>query len=61
MKESEDAVLNGLPYVHAFRAFDRVVSMCFGVTLKAGYEQAIQQFKTAYMDIGISVTPKVYL
>lgn len=61
MRESEDVVLNGLPYIHAFRAFDRVVSMCFGVALKPGYEVAIQQFRTAYLDIGISVTPKVYL
>ena len=28
MKESGGAIINGLPYINTFRAFDRVVTMC---------------------------------
>ena len=59
MKESDDVVLRGLPYVDTFRAFDRVVTMCFGVNLIPGYEAAIQRFKSSYLNLEISVTPKV--
>ena len=59
MKESDDVVLNGLPFIHAFRAFDSVVAKCFGVTLQPGYEAAIKAFKSSYLNLGITVTPKV--
>ena len=59
MAESEDAIVNGLPYIHAFRAFEQVVSRCFAVTLKEEYAAAIDVFKTAYLELGITVTPKV--
>ena len=59
MGQTEDAIVNGLPYIHTFRAFDRVVSTSFGVTLKEGYQEAIGQFKAAYLSLDITVTPKV--
>ena len=60
MSQAGEAVVNGLPYIQAFRSFDQVVSKCFGVSLKEGYKEAIEDFKTAYMNLGITVTPKVY-
>ena len=51
--------MNALPYIHTFRAFDRVVSSCFGVGLKDGYQENIKEFKRLYMSLGITVTPKV--
>ena len=59
MLESGDVVINGLPYIQTFRAFDSVVKLCFGVTLQPGYEAAIETFKSTYLDLNISVTPKV--
>ena len=61
MRESEESIIEGLPFIRTFRAFDRVVSKCFGVELQPDYEVAIQQFKIAYLGLGISVTPKVFL
>ena len=59
MSEAGEAVINGLPYIQAFRTFDQVVSKCFGVTLEEGYKEAIEEFRAAYMDLGVTVTPKV--
>ena len=59
MLECGDVVINGLPYIQTFRAFDSVVKLCFGVTLQPGYEAAIETFKSTYLDLNISVTPKV--
>ena len=59
MSQAGEAVVNRLPYIQAFRSFDQVVSKCFGVSLKEGYKEAIEDFKTAYMNLGITVTPKV--
>ena len=58
-KESEAAVLNGLPFIHTFRAFSKVVSSCFGVSLQEDYQAQIFEFKRLYLALGISVTPKV--
>ena len=57
--QTEDAIVNGLPYIHTFRAFDQVVSTSFGVDLKEGYQEAISKFRVAYLNLGITVTPKV--
>ena len=61
MGECGEAILNGLPYIHAFRTFDHVVSTCFSVTLKEGYRAAIQEFRSAYLGLGMTVTPQVYI
>ena len=58
-QESDLVILNALPYIHTCRQFDKVVSSCFGVGLKEGYEDEIKEFRRLYMLLGISVTPKV--
>ena len=58
-KESDEVLLNGLPFVHAFRSFSCVVQSCFGVELKGGYEEKIEEFKKCYLVLDITVTPKV--
>ena len=58
---SDDALLNGLPYIYAMRAFSKVVDSCFSNTLLDTYITDILKFKKAYMDLGITVTPKVHL
>ena len=54
------ALINGLPFISAFRAFSRVVDSCFGVCLKSGYAERIKEFKEEYLSLKISVTPKVF-
>ena len=34
----EEALLNGLPYIHALRAFSKVVESCFPMHLLDSYE-----------------------
>ena len=53
------AVINGLPFIQTFRAFSKVVSSCFGVSLQEDYEVHILEFRRLYLELGISVTPKV--
>jgi hypothetical protein len=43
------------------RAFSKVVDSCFSNTLLDTYITDILKFKKAYMDLGITVTPKVHL
>ena len=50
-----------IPYVDAFRKFKIVKDMCFGYNLCEGYEIAIQNFKTAYLNLGIPVSLKVHI
>ena len=59
MQQCGDAIINGLPYIETFRAFDKVVGKCFGVSLQPGYEGAIEIFRNSYLNLSISVTPKV--
>ena len=60
-QQSDSVILNGLPFILAFRTFASVVDSCFGVSLKSGYEDAIRKFKEAYLSLDITVTPKVYI
>ena len=46
-------------YVPALRAFGRVVRSCFGLSLDPSYKAHIAHFKKVYLNLGISVTPKV--
>ena len=59
MKGSFETVTKGLPFIQAMRAFNRVVSTCFGATLSPDYKAAINEFKRVYWTLGISTTPKV--
>ena len=49
----------GMKYTRAITKFENVVTLCFGTSPQPGYEEAIQDFKEAYMDLGITVTPKL--
>ena len=57
----DSIIINGLPFITAFRAFSEVVDSCFGVVLKPDYIAKIQNFKTAYMALDITVTPKAHI
>ena len=61
MEAGGEAAVRGLAYVRALRCFDEVVTLCFGVRLQKGYEESIDRFKQAYLDLDISVTPKVFI
>ena len=52
--------LQCLKYVNAFSSFKNVVHDCFGSALNAHYMRSIDKFKTYYLDLNISVTPKVH-
>ena len=60
-KLQQVAPLHILMYVHALRCLRRVVDSCFGMTLDPEYEAHIAQFADIYLDLGISVTPKIHI
>lgn len=49
-----------MKYVHCLEKFYNVVKSCFSIELKSDYSQNIKAFKTSYLDLGITVTPKVH-
>ncbi|CAL4120384.1 unnamed protein product, partial [Meganyctiphanes norvegica] len=53
--------LHILKYVAVFDHFSKVVHSTFGMTLREGYEDEINKFTVAFMDLGISVTLKVHM
>ena len=57
--QSDIALLNGLPFIHALRGFSKVVESCFSNHLLDRYETDIAEFKRLYLSLGVSVTPKV--
>ena len=59
-EHGEDVLQKGLPFVQAIRAFSEVVGSCFGGSLTDDYQDKIKEFRGVYMNLGISVTPKVY-
>ena len=61
MMAGGEVVIKGLPFLKAFRSFNRVVSLCFGMTLGVGYMAAIKEFKKDYLELGITVTPKAHI
>ena len=56
---SDEVLLNGLPYIHALRAFSKVVESCFGMQLMDSYKVDIMEFRRLYLALGVTVTPKV--
>ena len=42
-------------------AFDSVVDSCFGLELVPGYEKCLKDFESAWMELGLNVTPKCHL
>ena len=57
----EQNVHSAAKYVHIFRCFHKVVINCFGMTLDSEFESDISLFKDLYVDLGISITPKVHI
>lgn len=49
-----------LKYVETLQDFQRVVNECFGTQLNPSYRESIKKFKSSYLALGISVTPKVH-
>ena len=49
-----------LPYVRALRDFRKVVKSCFSINLHESFETDILAFKESFMDLEISITPKVH-
>ena len=49
-----------LGFVKTFQHFKSVVSSCFGRTLNTAYVQHIKDFKSSYLQLSVSVTPKAH-
>jgi hypothetical protein len=49
-----------LPFAAAFRSLNRVVEACFSDTLSHNFLRELQNFQKAFLNLGISVTPKVH-
>lgn len=47
-------------FIETLRHFKEVVTSCFGTTLQENYKETIQKFKTSFLFLPISVTPKVH-
>ena len=54
------APIGHLKYVEVFQKFKNVVDDCFSNTLKPTFKTSIKEFRTSYLSLGISVTPKVH-
>ena len=57
----EAVAFAALPYVVVLRAFKRVKDSCFSFELLSGYDKAIEDFKSAYLNLGIPVSLKVLI
>ena len=57
--ESSEIVEKGLKYCKTFRSVLKVVDSCFGNELKSDFKVNIANFKKDYMELGITITPKV--
>ena len=50
-----------LPFVSAFRSFQKVVLSCFSTNLSASFRADIEAFRKDYTSLRISITPKVHI
>ena len=48
-------------YLTAFKAFDAVVTSCFGYDLDPCYLTYIRAFENAWLDLKLPITPKVHV
>ena len=55
----EDTLERGLPYLETLSSFSKVVEACFGNELRGNPGPLIMDFKSKYLSLGITVTPKV--
>ena len=49
-----------LSFVKAFKDFKKVVRACFGILKAEDFKESLSKFKSSYMTLGISITPKVH-
>ena len=47
-------------YADTLEKIDKVVKACYGTQLLPSYKEDIVDFRNSYLDLGISVTPKVH-
>ena len=47
-------------YVKTFQSFNEVVRACYSMNLDRDYQERIDDFRRSYMNLGVSVTPKVH-
>ena len=47
-------------YIETFKAFNEVVTSCYGKTLGSRYREKISAFKSHYNKLKINVTPKIH-
>ena len=50
-----------IPYVKVLRLLNDVVNCCFSKELCPLYEMKISKFSQAFMELGISTTPKIHI
>ena len=48
-------------YIHIYKCLQKVILSCFGMELDLQYKTHISNFKDVYIDLGISVSPKVHI
>ena len=49
-----------LKYVQTLQDFKSVVHDCFGNVLRSSYEKSIEKFKSSFLSLEVSVTPKIH-
>ena len=59
--EPSEVAQKGLKFCKVFRSFHKIVESCFGNELNADFELTISNFKQDYLQLGITITPKVIL
>lgn len=54
------STIDSLKFVDAFQNFNKVVESCFSANLDPNYLKYIAEFRKSYLDLEISITPKVH-
>ena len=47
-------------FVTAFKCLNDTISACFSTDLKYNFNEEIDKFRISFLDLGISVTPKIH-
>ena len=59
LEAGQDIHTKGLPFIRTLEAFSKVVESCFSTQLNRDYETSIEEFRHHYLQLNISITPKV--
>ena len=49
------------PFIETFKAFNEVITSCYGTNLISKYKELIKNFSICYRRLPINVTPKVHV